>query len=167
MCALAKITKSAVQRVAETQAEEKLERVFTGTVQLAEICSQCGDAKEAETRQCEGVSPRAVQDVLFRCVYRRRSYQLKMARWVLIDSGLPKMMGGSAILLATRIRNLVVRQGEEKCPANLMRGIKPKLSISKLSFFCLHSLHKEERPSKLEPKPVDGKFVGYTEGDNG
>ena len=33
----------------------------------AQVCSQYGDALEAETRQCEGVSLRAVQDVLFRC----------------------------------------------------------------------------------------------------
>ena len=33
---------------------------------------------------------------------------LEMARCLLIDSGLPKMMWGAAILQATRIRNLVV-----------------------------------------------------------
>ena len=60
---------------------------------------------------------------------------LEMARWLLIDSGLPKMMWGAAIFQATRIKNLVVRQGEEKWPAELMRSIKPKLSNSKLCVF--------------------------------
>ena len=60
---------------------------------------------------------------------------LEMARCLVIDSGLPKMMWGAAILHATRIRYLVLRRREEKCPAELMRGIKPKLSISKLSIF--------------------------------
>ena len=57
---------------------------------------------------------------------------LDMARCLLIDSGLPKMMWEAAILYATRSRKLVVRQGEEKCRAELMRALKPKLSISKL-----------------------------------
>ena len=47
---------------------------------------------------------------------------LEMASCLLVDSGLPKMMWGAAILHATRIRNLVVRR-EEKCPVELMRGI--------------------------------------------
>ena len=37
---------------------------------------------------------------------------LEMARCLLIDSGLPQMMWGAAILHAARIRNLVVRRGE-------------------------------------------------------
>ena len=49
---------------------------------------------------------------------------LEMARCLLIDSGLLKMMWGAAILHATRFRNLVVRR-EEKCPAELIGGIKP------------------------------------------
>ena len=91
-----------------------------------------------------------------------------MARCLLIDSGLPKMMWGAAILHAARIRNLVVRRGE-KCPAELMRGLKPKLPISKLSIFgCTVFMRKRDREvSKLEPKALEGKFVGYTEGKNG
>ena len=64
---------------------------------------------------------------------------LEMARCLLIDSCLHKMMWGAAILHATRIKNLVVRRGEEKCPAELMRGIKPKLSNSKLQFLFAQS----------------------------
>ena len=64
---------------------------------------------------------------------------LEMARCLLIDSGLPKTMWGAAIIHATRIRKLVVRRGEEKFAAELMRGIKPKLSISKLSFLVAQS----------------------------
>ena len=50
-----------------------------------------------------------------------------------------------------------------------MRGIKPKLSISKLSIFgCTVFMRKRDREvSKLEPKALEGKFVGYTEGENG
>ena len=57
---------------------------------------------------------------------------LEMTRCFLIDSILTKMMRRSAILHATRFRNLVVRR-EEKCPGDLNWGIKPKLSIT--SFF--------------------------------
>ena len=94
---------------------------------------------------------------------------LEMSRCLLIDSGLPKMMWGAAILHAAKIRNLVLGRGEEKCPAELMRGIKPKLSIGKLSIFgCTVFMSKRDRDvSKLEPKALEGKFLGYTEGDNG
>ena len=79
------------------------------------------------------------------------------------------MMWGAVILHATRIRNLVVRRGGEKCPAEMMRGKKPKLSISKLSIFgCTVFMRKRDRDvRKLEPKAPKGMSVGYTEGDNG
>ena len=49
-----------------------------------------------------------------------------------------------------------------------MRRIKPKLSISKLSIFGTVFMRKRDRDvSKLEPKALEGKFVGYTEGENG
>ena len=78
-------------------------------------------------------------------------------------------MWGAAILHATRIKNLVVRRGEEKCTTELMRGTKPKLSISKPSVFgCTVFMRKRDRDvSKLELKALEGKFVGSTEGDNG
>ena len=62
-----------------------------------------------------------------------------------------------------------MRLGEEKCPAELVRGIKVKLAISKLSLFgCTDFMRKRDRDvSKLEPKALEGKFVGYTKGDNG
>ena len=85
--ALATITKTPVPRVAETQAEEKLKRVFTDVMGPFRVEPLLGfqfcivfadqntkflvrsfwDAQEAETRRCEGVSLGAVQDVLFRC----------------------------------------------------------------------------------------------------
>ena len=76
---------------------------------------------------------------------------------------------GAAILHATRIRNLVVRRGEENCPAELERGIKPKFSNSKLSVFgCAVFMRNWGRDvSKFEPKALEGNFVGFTEGDNG
>ena len=80
-----------------------------------------------------------------------------MERCLIIDSGHSKMMWAAAILHVTRIRNLVVRRGEEKFPAELMRGIKPKLSISKLSIFgCTVFMRKRDRDvSKLEPKALE------------
>ena len=79
---------------------------------------------------------------------------LEMTRCLLIDSRLHKMLWGAAILHATTIRNLVVRQGQGEYPAELMRGIKPKLSISKLSIFgCTVLTRKRDRDvSKLEPR---------------
>ena len=56
-----------------------------------------------------------------------------------------------------------------KITAELMRGIKPKLSISKPPIFgCTVFMRKRDRDvSKLEPKALEGKFMGYTAGDNG
>ena len=70
------------------------------------------------------------------------------------------MMWGAAILHAARIRNLVVRR--EKCPADLMRGKKHKLPISKLCIFaCTVFMRKRDKDvSELEPKALQGKFVG-------
>ena len=64
---------------------------------------------------------------------------------------------------------MVVRREEKECPAELLRGIKPKLSSSKLSIFSCTVLKsmRDRDVSKLEPKAVKGKFVGYPEGDNG
>ena len=94
---------------------------------------------------------------------------LEMTGCLLFDSRLPKMIWGATILPATRIRNLVVRREEEKCPAELVLGIKHKLSISKLyTFGCKVLMRKKDTDvRKLEPKSLEGKFVCYTEGDNG
>ena len=182
MCALARITKTPVPRVAETQAEAQLERVFTDVMgpfrveslsgfgfgivfadqytkfvfvdllkaksealaslkkfvlsvgtpkklrqdnakeflskQIRMYCLQAGIIQEKtipETPQQNGLAERCNRTLL------------EMARCLLIDSGLPKMMWRAAILHTTRVKNLVVRRGEEKCPAELMQGIKLKL----------------------------------------
>ena len=92
---------------------------------------------------------------------------LEIERCLLIDSGLPRMMWGAAILHATSIWNLVVRRREEKCPTELMRCEKPKISINKLSSFgrTVFMRKRDRHVSKLEA--LEGKLVGYTEGDNG
>ena len=216
--------KESVQRVAENQAEEKLERVITDVMGFFRVESLSGfrlcivfaeqytkfefvdllkakrealastkkfvlsvgtpkklrrdNAKELFSEQfmkcCldagilqEKTIPETPQqnELAERC----NRTLLEMARCLLIDSGLPKIMLRAALLHATRIRNLVVRREEEKFPAELMRGIKSKLSISKLSIFgCTVFTRKRHRDvSKLEPKALEGKFVGYTEADSG
>ena len=179
VCALDKIKKTPVPRVAETQAEEKLESVFTDVMETFRVESLTGfrfcivfadqytkfvfvellkaksealaslkkfvlsvgtpkklrqdNAKEFLSEQfktyCldagilqEKTIPETPQQngLAERC----NRTLLEMAR-----CGLSKMMWGAAILHEARIRSLVVRRGEEKCPAELMRGIKPKLSI--------------------------------------
>ena len=188
VCALAKITKTPVPSVAETRAEEKLERVFEdvmgpfrlGSLSVFRFCIVFADqytnfvfvdllkaksealaslkkfvlsvgtpkmlrqdhAKEFLSEQfkmyCldagilqEKIIPERPQQngLAERC----NSTLLEMSRCLLIDSALPNMMRGAGVLHATRIRNLVVRRGEEKYPTELMRVTKPKLSISKLS----------------------------------
>ena len=224
VCALAKITKTRVPKVAETQAEEKLEKVFTDVMGPFRIESLSGfrfcivfadqytnfvfvDLLKAKSEALaslkkfvlSGGTPKKLRQdnakqflsEQFKTYFldanilqektipetpqqnglaeRCNRTLLEMARCLLHDSGLPKMMWGAAILHTTKVRNLVVRRREEKCQAELMRGIKPKLSISKLSIFvCTVFMRNWDRDiSKLEPKTLEGKFVGYTEGDNG
>ena len=72
------------------------------------------------------------------------------------------------ILHAKKIRNLIVRR-KEKCPAELMRSIKPKFPIKELSFFgyTVFVRKRERDVNKLEPKALEGTFASYTEGDKG
>ena len=213
VCALTKITKTPVPSVAETQAEEKLERLFTDVIGLFRVESlsvfrfcvvfanqyikfmflnllkannealaslkkfvvSVGTTKKLRQDNAkEFLSEHFKMYCLDAGIVRKKSTPetpqqnelaercnrtlLEMARCLLIDSGLTNMMWGAAGLQATMISNLVVRQ--EKCPAELMRGTKPKLSISKLSIFgCTVFMRKRDRNvSKLEPKALNGKF---------
>ena len=201
VCALAKITKTPVPRVADPKAEEKLEGVFTDVTGPFRVESTSGfrycivfadhytkfvfvDLLKAESEALASlknfvlsvVTPKKLtQDnakeflsekfktyCLDAGILQEKTIQetplqnglaercnrtlLEMARCLLIDSGLAKMMWGAAILHAARIRNLVVRRRDEKCPAELMKAIKPKLPVSKLSFFgCTVFMRKRER----------------------
>ena len=175
--ALAKITKTPVTRVAETQAEERLESVFTDVMGLFRVESLSGfrfcivfadqytkfvfvDLLEAKSEVISSlkkfvlrvVTPKKLRQIkakaffseLFKmyCLYagilqektipetpqqkslaeRCNRTLLEMARCLLIDSGHRQMLWGAAFFHATRITNLVVRRGEGKCPAELMRG---------------------------------------------
>ena len=55
---------------------------------------------------------------------------LEMARCLLIDSGLPEMMGGAANRHVTRIRNFFVRRGK-KMPSRVDARYKTKPAITK------------------------------------
>ena len=182
VCALAKITKTQVPRVAQTQAEEKLERVFTDVMGSFSVESLSGfefcivfadqytnfvfvDLLKAKSEALAslkkivlsvGTPKKLRQDnakeclseqfktyCLDACILQEKTIPetpqqnglaegcnktlLEMARCLLLDSGLPKIMWGAAVFRATRIKKLVVRGGEEKCLAELMRGIKSKL----------------------------------------
>ena len=198
LCALAKIKKTPVPSVAETQAEEKLERVFADVIGPFRVESLSGfrfyivfgnqytkfvfvdmlkaksetlasrnkfvlsvgtpkklrpdNAKEFLSEQFKmyGLDTGILEEKTIAEMPQQNGLAewcngtlLEIARSLLIDSGLPNMMWGAAILHATRIKNLVVRRGELKRPTELMWGLKPKFSIGKLSIFGLHSLHEE------------------------
>ena len=70
------------------------------------------------------------------------------------------MMWRAAILYAMRQKNLIVRQGEEKHPAELIRGMQPELSISKFSIFgCLNFMSKRDGDvSKFEALALEGNL---------
>ena len=166
LCALAKITKTPVPRVAETQAEEKLEtcsqtgpfreeslsgfrfcivfadqytkfvfvellkaknealaslKKFVLSVETPKKLRQ-DDAKEFLSEQFKTycldagiLQEKTIPETPKQNGLAERCNRtlLETARCLLIDSGLPKMMWGAAILPAARIRNLVVRRGEK------------------------------------------------------
>ena len=62
-----------------------------------------------------------------------------------------------------------MRSEEEKCLAELKRGIKLKFSISNFSIFgCTVFMRMRDRDvSKLELKALEEKFMGYIERQNG
>ena len=142
----------------------------------------CGNAREVEKRQCKGTSLKmycCLDAGILQEKTRLKTPQqnglaercnrtlLEMARCLLIDLGLPKMMWRAAILHATRTGNYAVRR-EQKCPVELMPGMKPKISVCKISIFvCTDFMRKMDRDvSKLEPRILE-KFEGYTERHNG
>ena len=124
-CALAKITKTPVPIVAETQAEEKLERVFTDVMGPFRLESLWG------FRFCIVFGDQYTKFV-FVDLLKAKSEALASLKKFVFSVGRPKklrqenakeysnseMMWGAAILHVTRIRNLVVIRGEEKCPAS-------------------------------------------------
>ena len=163
VCALAKITKTPVTRVAETQAENKLERVFTDVMGPFRVESLSGFADQdtkfvfVELFKAKSEALTRLKKFVLSARTRKKLRQdnakeilsekfktycldagilqektipetpkqngladrcnrtlLEMARCWLIDSGFPKMMWGAAVLHATKIRNFVVRRGEEK-----------------------------------------------------
>ena len=80
-----------------------------------------------ETAQQDGLAERCNRTLLV------------MARCLLIDSGLPKMIWGAAIRHETRIRNLVVKRGEEEGPEELMRGINLSFQLKNYLFLVARS----------------------------
>ena len=78
------------------------------------------------------------------------------------------MMCRAAIFHAASIGNLVVRQEEENCPAELVQGIKHKFSTCKLSIFgCTVSMRKRDRDvSKIGPRALEGVFSRFTKGEH-
>ena len=85
---------------------------------------------------------------------------LETSRRFRIESGLPMTIREAAILHAARIRNLVVTRGADRCPAEFMRGIIPKLSISKLhNFGGIDFMRKTGISANLNPKHWKESFV--------
>ena len=88
---------------------------------------------------------------------------LKMARRLLIYSELPKMMWEAEILHASRTKNWVVGQRKDRCPADLVRGMKPKSPFSKLSNSACTLFTRERDREVSKSKALEGKLMGNTE----
>ena len=80
--------------------------------------------------------------------------QLERARCLLIDPGVLKMMWGAAILHAARIKHLVLKWGEQKPPAKLIRVSKPRLSVSSFLFLVApySRLRGTETSANMKPR---------------
>ena len=69
---------------------------------------------------------------------------------------------------SSRNKDQKIGAGRRKNPAELMRGVKPRFSISKLFIFgCTVFMRKKDRRQQTWSQGTGRKILGSTEGDNG
>ena len=82
-----------------------------------------------------------------------------MARCLLLDANLPKMMWTYAVMASAYIRNRCFNDRLGKTPYEALTGSKPNLS--KMHVFGAVCYACVQNAKKLEPKSKEGIFVGY------
>ena len=86
----------------------------------------------------------------------------EMTRCLLIQSKLSKRYWVRAMSTAVTIRNMVSTRGR-KSPCELMFGKEPKVRSLRVFGCSCFALKRQAKLSKLEPKSVKGKFIGYSD----
>ena len=82
-----------------------------------------------------------------------------MARCMLLESKLPKMLWTNAVMAAAYIRNRCYNDRLGKTPFEAMTGIKPNLS--NMHVFGTACFAYIQNAKKLDPRSKEGIFVGY------
>ena len=83
----------------------------------------------------------------------------EMARWLLLESGVPKMLWPYAVQTATHVRNRCYNNRTKSTPYFSMTGRKPDLS--KMWVFGSECYISNYDHKKLDPRCMKGVFVGY------
>ena len=82
-----------------------------------------------------------------------------MARCLLLDAKLPKMLWTYAVMASAYIRNRCFNDRLGKTPYEAMTGLRPNLS--NMHVFGAVCYAYIQNPKKLEPRSREGIFVGY------
>jgi len=92
-------------------------------------------------------------------VERSHKSVFDMARYLLIESKLPKDMWAYAVKAACYIRNRCYNPRIQKTPVEMLTGRRP--NISKMNIFEVRCFAYEQEKQKLDPRSKEGIFVGY------
>jgi transposase InsO family protein len=96
---------------------------------------------------------------------RLNRYLLEMTRAILIDSDVPKEYWPYAIRMANYLRNRAVRvRGTKKTPFEMWFGHPPDMSKFRIPFSRVW-FHRKTN-DKMEPRAIEGVFVGYESSRN-
>lgn len=101
-------------------------------------------------------------------VERKHYTVMNLTRTVLCRSNAPTNLWHEALVAVTHTNNMTVRQGRTKTPYELFFGRKPNcmpLRVWGCRAYVLIEPHK--RSSKVEPRAVVGRFVGYSQRHKG
>lgn len=93
------------------------------------------------------------------------AYLLEITRAILIDADVPKEYWPYAIKMANYLRNRAVRvRGTKKTPFEIWMGYPPDMSKFRIPFSRVW-FHRKTN-DKLEPRAIEGVFVGYESSRN-
>jgi hypothetical protein len=96
---------------------------------------------------------------------RLNRHLLEMTRAILIDADVPKEYWPYAITMANYLRNRAVRvPGTKKTPFEMWMGHPPDMSKFRIPFSRVWFYRKTN--DKLEPRAVEGVFIGYESSRN-
>jgi hypothetical protein len=92
---------------------------------------------------------------------------MERVRAMLSDAGLPPEFWGEAMYTASYLRNRSPAAGISKTPYEMFTGRKPDVSHLRVFGSKVWAKRPDQLRKKLDPKAVEGRFVGYEQGTKG